>query len=256
MGDGKKKKKEFVWKKEHDEFCRQERIYLRHVQKIENVYKSGQIVTIHPDTMVERYATMPVNSFCSIGCHSYAASRLPGDMKIGRYCSIAPNVTIMGTQHPTRRFTSSPLTYASRFREIAAEDYGIDYEQQGFQEHLPPPVIGHDVWIGEHAMLKGGITIGNGAVIAARSVVTKDVAPYSVVGGTPAKEIRKRFSPRHIRRLQKLQWWDYDFFDLPPKQYWEDIGRFCDMLEKSVTEGRVTPAGIKSFDLYAIFPVL
>ena len=71
-------------------------------------------------------------------------------------------------------------------------------------------VIGNDVWIGYDAIIMAGVTIGDGAIIGTRAVVTKDVEPYSIVGGVPAKEIRKRFSTDIIARLQELQWWNWD----------------------------------------------
>ena len=70
-------------------------------------------------------------------------------------------------------------------------------------------VIGNDVWIGYGAVIMAGVTIGDGAIIGTRAVVTKDVEPYSIVGGSPAKEIRKRFAPDVIERLMELQWWDW-----------------------------------------------
>lgn len=70
-------------------------------------------------------------------------------------------------------------------------------------------VIGNDVWIGYDAVIMAGVTIGDGAIIGTKAVVTKDVAPYSIVGGVPAKEIRKRFAPEVIKRLQEIQWWDW-----------------------------------------------
>lgn len=70
-------------------------------------------------------------------------------------------------------------------------------------------VIGNDVWIGYDAVIMGGVTIGDGAIIGTRAVVTKDVEPYSIVGGVPAKEIRKRFAPEAIKRLLELQWWNW-----------------------------------------------
>ena len=71
-------------------------------------------------------------------------------------------------------------------------------------------VIGNDVWIGYDAIIMAGVTIGDGAIIGTRAVVTKDVEPYSIVGGVPANEIRKRFSTDIIARLQELQWWNWD----------------------------------------------
>jgi virginiamycin A acetyltransferase len=70
-------------------------------------------------------------------------------------------------------------------------------------------IIGNDVWIGYGATIMAGVTIGDGAIIATKAVVTKDVAPYSIVGGNPAKEIRKRFSEEKIKQLLDLCWWDW-----------------------------------------------
>lgn len=70
-------------------------------------------------------------------------------------------------------------------------------------------VIGNDVWIGYEALIMSGVSIGDGAVIGSRAVVTKNVAPYTIVGGVPAKEIRKRFDSETIEKLKELQWWDW-----------------------------------------------
>ena len=70
-------------------------------------------------------------------------------------------------------------------------------------------IVGNDVWIGYDAVIMAGVTIGDGAIIGTRAVVTKDVAPYSIVGGIPAREIRKRFAPEVVERLRELQWWDW-----------------------------------------------
>jgi acetyltransferase-like isoleucine patch superfamily enzyme len=91
-----------------------------------------------------------------------------------------------------------------------------------------PITIGHDVWIGRRAMIMSGVTIGNGAVIGAGAVVTRDVAPYSIVGGVPAKLIRFRFEQPTIDALQRIRWWDWpdddirsrvDLFDLPAEEF-------------------------------------
>lgn len=71
-------------------------------------------------------------------------------------------------------------------------------------------VIGNDVWLGYHAVIMPGVTIGDGAIVAAESVVTKDVEPYTIVGGNPAKEIKKRFSEAEIQHLLRLEWWNWD----------------------------------------------
>ena len=80
-----------------------------------------------------------------------------------------------------------------------------------FYNDIPSPVqIGNDVWIGSNATVLGGITVGDGAVVAAGAVVTKDVPPYAIVGGIPAKVIRYRFEPEKIKKLLEIQWWNWD----------------------------------------------
>lgn len=94
---------------------------------------------------------------------------------------------------------------------------------------LAQTTIGNDVWIGSGVKIKTGLTIGDGAVIAAGSVVTKDVAPFSIVGGVPAKLIKMRFSPEIIERLQKLAWWQYNL--LPYQLSWNDMESTLTQLE-------------------------
>ena len=121
-------------------------------------------------------------------------------VRIGRFSSIAPGVAILvGGEHHIDWVSTYPFM--------------ILFERA---KSLPWPartkgdvVIGHDVWIGMNALLLPGVTIGNGSVIAAGSVVTRDVAPYSIVAGVPARHVRFRFDPATIETLQKIAWWDW-----------------------------------------------
>ena len=122
---------------------------------------------------------------------------------IGKFCMIASDVTFImnGANHLNDAITTYPFAIFGKDWSGAMD--GKEYPQKG------NTVIGNDVWIGYGATIMPGVTIGDGAIIATRSVVTKDIAPYAIVGGNPAKEIRKRFSEPDIEKLLKTSWWDW-----------------------------------------------
>lgn len=124
---------------------------------------------------------------------------------IGKFCSIACGAKFLFNCANHTLKSLSTYTFPLFFEEwnLQKSDVASAWDNKG------DIVIGHDVWIGYEAVIMGGVTIGNGAIIGARAVVTKDVEPYSIVGGSPAKEIRKRFTPEVIKCLQELQWWNW-----------------------------------------------
>lgn len=121
---------------------------------------------------------------------------------IGNFCSIASDVNIGLEEHTLQNISTSPI-----FTEVHNAT-GHSWIKQSAFIPFKRTYIGNDVWIGSRALIKSGIKIGNGAVIAAGAVVTKDVPPYAIVGGVPAKIIKYRFSEDIINELQKSEWWN------------------------------------------------
>ncbi|NSL89804.1 type B chloramphenicol O-acetyltransferase [Chitinophaga sp. Mgbs1] len=149
---------------------------------------------------------------------------------IGSYCSIGSGVSFImaGNQgHRHDWISSFPFFYMSE----------IPYFRQSRDGYQPAgdTVVGNDVWIGSEAMIMPGITIGDGAVIGSRALVTKDVEPYAIVGGNPAKLIRKRFSDHHITLLMEMKWWNWEediLKDLMPVLCSENIDLLYECYQK------------------------
>jgi acetyltransferase-like isoleucine patch superfamily enzyme len=130
-----------------------------------------------------------------ITCYFQDAAKL----HIGDYCSISRNVTVLlGGEHSTGWVTTYPITF-----------FHPSIKCQPQKITKGDVRIGNDVWIGMGAMILSGVTIGDGACVGAMSLVTKDVPPYAIVGGNPAKVIRYRFSPKRIKELLEIKWWDW-----------------------------------------------
>lgn len=157
---------------------------------------------------------------CSIGAFSYTVDGTIYTTDIGRYCSIAKRINIGQTDHPMSFLSTSPALFQRSFRIATGE--GFPYKG-AYDADAPPPdlsraahlavakrtKIGNDVWVGHGAIIISGVNIGDGAVIGAGAVVTKDVAPYAIVAGVPARVIRKRFDEVTIARLLETCWWDF-----------------------------------------------
>lgn len=125
---------------------------------------------------------------------------------IGKFCSIACGAKFMLTS--ANHKMSSLSTYPF---PIFYEEWGLDVKDiRNAWDNKGDIIIGNDVWIGYEAVIMAGVTIGDGAIIGTRAVVTKDVPPYTIVGGVPAKPIRKRFDDATVERLIKLRWWDWE----------------------------------------------
>jgi acetyltransferase-like isoleucine patch superfamily enzyme len=160
---------------------------------------------------------------CAIGDYTYISKNTYlKNCVIGKYCCIAPNVAIGYGEHPTNTFVSvHPVFYAN------TNFLGYTFGKENYFEEHHKTTIGNDVWVGANVIIKGGVKIGNGAIVAAGAVVTKDVADYTIVGGVPAKLIKARFEQDEISFLQDYKWWDKDF-DFLRKNYllFHDIKNF------------------------------
>ncbi|TVQ00278.1 MAG: chloramphenicol acetyltransferase [Roseinatronobacter sp.] len=138
-------------------------------------------------------------SYCARGCDIANAT-------IGKFVNIAANVRIGPTDHPMDRASLHHFLYRSDlYWPDEAPDVAF-FERRAARRVM----IGHDVWIGHGAIIRPEITIGHGAVIGAGAVVTRDVAPYTIVAGVPAEKLRRRFPKQVARRLTDLAWWDWD----------------------------------------------
>jgi len=142
---------------------------------------------------------------CQIGDCSYIG---PGSVicntELGKYCSIAPGTYVgMGT-HPVNFVSTHPLFYLSR------PEHNWTFADKDYFEEFARTKIGNDVWLGLRVAIRDGVTIGDGAIVGAGAVVVKDISPYSIVGGTPAKHISNRFKQSEIDFLLSFKWWDKD----------------------------------------------
>lgn len=143
---------------------------------------------------------------CVIGSWTYIGgnSRIGSKTTIGAYCSIGQGVRIAPTHHPMKYLSTHPFQYDVKlFKSVP----GYNFDQKMKRLPRKATIIGNDVWIGADATIMAGVKIGTGSVIGASAVVTKDVEPYTIVAGVPAKPIKRRFSDDVIERLLATEWW-------------------------------------------------
>lgn len=186
---------------------------------------------------------------CKIGAFSYVG---PGSFvystTIGRYCSIAGNFVCSPPEHPTGFFTSHLIVYDgvgpfNRFGEFAEYQVAKPYPPRKRRT-----VIGNDVWIGINVTVLRGVLIGDGAVVAAGSVVTRDVPPYTIVAGVPARPVRPRFDQALARELRRTGWWKYDLRHPAIRDvFHEDVATFVARLQELKTDGALVAFTPKTY---------
>jgi len=181
----------------------------------------GQHVNLPTDVTLEAPCSikwMSMEHSLKMGAFSYAVTGFYSCLEMGRYCSIGEDVQIGRQDHHTNWLSTSPFQYLNSPLFDVGDDFAGGDEFAKYRSHTlgttkgmeaRKTVIGHDVWIGHGAFVKAGVKIGTGAIVAAHSVVVKDVPPFSVVAGNPAVIKKFRISELHISKMLETRWWEY-----------------------------------------------
>lgn len=170
---------------------------------------------ISADVIFEGNNYIGYNSYFrgTMGFASYIGANSKIRAKVGRYCSISNEVVVVNGFHPTKFYISTHPAFYSKKNSISlsyCDQNMFDEFRYADEKHQYDVIIGNDVWIGRNVLIIAGVTIGDGAVIATGAVVTKNVEPYAIVGGVPAKLIRYRFDKKQREKLLQLSWWNQD----------------------------------------------
>lgn len=172
--------------------------YIKTCKRYDDSVSIAKNSKVYPDVKIGKYSYINGNSVIFSG-------------SVGRYCSIGYNVQIGPPEHPKHNFSTHPIFYCIG----------------GYSEIISPPIIESDVWIGSNVVILQGVKIGVGAIIAAGAIVTKDVPPYAIVAGIPARIIKFRFDDKMISKLVDSKWWQ-----LEPNEI-ADLNIVREFLEKS-----------------------
>jgi len=161
---------------------------------------------------------------------------------VGKFCSIASNTRINALEHPVERVTQHKISYRpNEYFRFLGVDQAFRARRAGKRVR-----IGHDVWIGHGAVILPGVAVGNGAVIGANAVVTRDVEPYTIVAGVPARPVRRRFAEPVAERIEALGWWDFPrerLFEAVPDMQTLSIEAFLDKWEAAPAASSDTKTG-------------
>lgn len=169
----------------------------------------GRCCEVLGDSEIE-YTELGDYSYLGPGC-------MIADAQIGRFCAIAAQVRIGAPNHPLDRPSQHRFTYCPEYYTADAQRDHAFFRQRRDDRVL----IGNDVWIGHAVIVMPGVKVGDGAVLAAGAVVTRDVAPYTIVGGVPARQIRERFNREIATQLSQIAWWNW-----PVETIWQRLPEF------------------------------
>lgn len=200
-------------------------------------WNDGKLYCFDAEAEIEGYAWFKGHFLYECGAFSYAFSPMQMNVSVGRYTSIARDVNDMGASHPLEFVTTSSIITDEPF-PLFAQKVGKEWKLRAFEKDYGKIIIGNDCWIGSQVLIKGGVKIGDGSVVASGSVVTKDVPPYAIVGGNPAKIIRMRFDDYIIEHMLRLKWWKYAYWDLNvldwtnPREFISGLSDIVETLEE------------------------
>lgn len=190
------------------------------------------------------------------GAYSYSWTLIgPHVERIGRYCSIGGNITFGDHEHPTTWLTTSTMAWDHDFI-IGAHAKKKNPALSPMSGDMPAGkiVIGNDVWIGSRSYIRRGVTIGNGAIVAANAVVTKDVPAFAIVAGNPARVKKFRFDDDTIRLIEQCAWWQYDYADIGTIDLTDPAAACHEMLRRSAA-GDLKPYEPKCVDVSVLHSI-
>lgn len=144
-----------------------------------------------------------------IGDYTYIGAGNFDMCRVGRFCSISVGIVIIESEHPISFVSTSPMFFNTKNKDLYNFNTDLVFEESPLRENGYRVEIGNDVWIGRDVRIRHGVKIGDGAIIGACALVTKDVPPYAIVGGVPARIIRYRFEQETIDKLLQVEWWNW-----------------------------------------------
>lgn len=232
-----------------NEILAQNEVVVKDQQSLKRGYFSNTDngVTIYPPISLQSWP----GKIGSVGAHTFIGDNpdFESVQSIGMYCAIAGHIIIGKAEHPTgflsvhnafyavggtTSFSSERRDYFERNRRLVM-NAKAKHRTEGRADQTV--IIGNDVWIGARVVIRRGVTIGDGAIIGAGSVVTRDIPPYAIAVGVPARVIKKRFNERTIERLLQIKWWNYSLRSLDGIDV-TDVDSALDELERRITVGR------------------
>ena len=197
---------------------------------------------------------------CQVGAFTYfnaAGVTSAYRTRFGRYVQVGESAIIAPPEHPWDWFSSHPFTFTRpqfmpnmyQMPEFARLAPDADAGPSWAESQNNVTVIGHDVWIGAGSFIRRGLTIGDGAIIGANAVVTRDVPPYAIVVGSPARLLRLRFDEKIVERFLALQWWRYDLAPFKTAMDFSQVEATLDFLEARVADGRLQELRPDTYEL-------